>query len=309
MKVIQRTEKSDIATVYVAETHDKKMVEFVESLQPPYTVEKKWILMVSLLFGCPVKCKFCDAGGDYKGRLTSEQIMFQIDYMIKKRFPGRYIDVDKFKIQFARMGEPSLNKAVLTVLDELPQRYEFKNFIPSLSTIAPSGFDDFFASLLEIKNTWYRKNFQLQFSIHSTNQEQRDFLTPLKKWSFKEIANYGNQFYNLGNRKITLNFALATNSIVEPETLLDYFDPRIFLIKITPVNPTFNAVANNIDSFIKSGVHEYKIIDELRMVGFEVILCLGELEENYIGSNCGQYIYSLKNNVPLDAYTYALENI
>lgn len=309
MKVIQRTQKNDIATVYVAETENKRMIEFVESIQPPYSIKEKWILLVSLLFGCPVKCKFCDAGGDYKGKLTAEQIMFQIDYMVKKRFPSNYIDVDKFKIQFARMGEPTFNKAVLEVLEEIPQKYKFKNFIPSLSTIAPCGVDDFFFSLLEIKDRLYRENFQLQFSIHSTNEKQRDNLTPIKKWDFQKIADYGNQFYNHGNRKITLNFALAKDSIVDPETLIRFFDPQKFLIKITPVNPTFNAKANNIESLIHADFEELEIIHDLRGTGFEVILSFGELEENRIGSNCGQYIHSLKNKVPLNAYTYALEEV
>ena len=85
LKVIKKTSKSNIATVYIAKAGNKKMVEFVESLQPPLTINQKWILMVSLLFGCPVKCMFCDAGSDYKGKLTHEQIMFQIDYLIKKQ--------------------------------------------------------------------------------------------------------------------------------------------------------------------------------------------------------------------------------
>jgi len=229
--------------------------------------------------------------------------------MVKRRFPTSHIDVDKFKIQFARMGEPSFNKAVLDVLEELSQKYKFKNFIPSISTIAPVGVNDFFFSLLEIKNRLYRDNFQLQFSIHSTNEKQRDNLTPIKKWDFQKIADFGNQFYNHGNRKITLNFALAKDSIVDTNELLHYFDPQIFLIKVTPVNPTFNAKANNIKSLIEPNLQEHELVGELRKAGFDVILSFGELEENKIGSNCGQYIYSLKNKVPLDAYTYALENV
>ncbi len=309
MKVIQRTHKSNVATVYVAETENNRMIEFVESIQPPYSINEKWILMVSLLYGCPVKCKFCDAGGDYNGKLTAEQIMFQLDYMIKKQFKSKFVNVDKFKIQFARMGEPSFNKSVLDVLELLPQKYKFKNFIPSISTIAPTGVDDFFFSLLEIKDRLYRENFQLQFSIHSTNEKQRDYLTPIKKWDFKKISDYGNQFFNTGNRKINLNFALAKDSIVDPQILIKHFDPDKFLIKITPVNPTFNAKTNNIDSLIQADFEELEIIRDLRETGFEVILSFGELEENRIGSNCGQYIHSLKNKVPLDAYTYALEDV
>ena len=309
MKVIQKTQQSDIATVYIAKSTDNKMIEFVESIQPPFTLKEKWILMVSMLFGCPGKCKFCDAGGNYQGKLSFEQIMFQIDYMIQKRFPTKNVTVEKFKIQFARMGEPSFNDAVLEVLKALPQKYNFKTFIPSVSTIAPRGTERFFQSLTDLKNSLYPENFQLQFSIHSTDEKQRDYLMPIKKWGFQQIADYGNNFYNEGNRKITLNFALGRDSIIKPEILTRYFDPDIFLIKITPVNPTYNALANNIKSDFGSQLAGYEIIDKLEEKGYQVILSIGELEENKIGSNCGQFIHSLKKKMVSDAYSYELENV
>jgi len=35
---------------------------------------------------------------------------------------------------------------------------------------------------------------------------------------------------------------------------------------------------------------DYPVIDKLRSSGYEVILSIGEVEENRIGSNCGQYV-------------------
>ncbi len=49
MKVLAKTGREDIATVYVAEFGNKKRVEFVESIQPPLTIEKKWVLIISSL--------------------------------------------------------------------------------------------------------------------------------------------------------------------------------------------------------------------------------------------------------------------
>jgi len=127
MKVVSSAGREDVAIVYIAETADGRRVEFVESTQPPVPREKKWVLIVSTLFGCPCGCRMCDAGGDYGGRLSAEQILFQIDYMIKKRYPEMKIPAEKFKIQFARMGEPALNPNVLDVLSELPGCYR-RNF-------------------------------------------------------------------------------------------------------------------------------------------------------------------------------------
>jgi len=293
MRVYSKSGKEDVASVYLAEMRPGKHVEFVESQQPPLPKSQKWVLIVSTLFGCPVGCGMCDAGGWYEGRLTKEEIFAQIDYLIAGSFPERIVPVKKFKIQFARMGEPAFNPAVLEVLREFPHRYEAPGFIPSISTIAPDGSDTFFNRLLDIKNEHYSNgHFQLQFSIHSTDTAVRDQLIPAKKWDLTKIADYGNRFFSPGDRKVTLNFALAADSPVSADVLSRYFDPRVFFIKITPVNPTINAVKNGIDNLIKNEAeaNESEPVKSLRSKGYDVLVSIGELEENKIGSNCGQYV-------------------
>ena len=195
-----------VAMVYIADFGQGRAVEFVESVQPPLPREKKWVLMVSTLFGCPVKCLMCDAGGTYLGKLSGDEILAQIDYLVRKRFPGDYIPVDKFKIQFARMGEPSFNPSVLDVLVELPNRYHAAGLIPSLSTVAPRGVERFFERLIEIKERLYPGgNFQFQFSVHTTDEHLRDQLIPVKKWSFAEMAEYGHRFKKAGDKKNILD--------------------------------------------------------------------------------------------------------
>jgi len=291
MEVIKRTDNSDIATVYIARDNQGRMAEFVESTQPPLTVKDKWVLIVSTLFGCPVDCSFCDAGGSYQGRLSVDDILFQIDYPVIRRFPDRFVNTEKFKIQFSRMGEPSFNPAVLKVMELLPRKYTWKTFIPSLSSIAPQGTENFFEELLKIKNSLYRDTFQLQFSIHSSSPEQRDKWIPVKKWDFGKIARYSERFYHKEGKKITLNFAVSDNSIIESNQLIKYFTPDIFLIKLTPVNPTYKASSNRIISRIspEKGNGADLVLD-LEKYGYEVIISIGEWEENRIGSNCGQYI-------------------
>jgi len=311
MKVISKTQEHEIASVFIAESTDGRRLEFVESTQPPMDISKKWVIIVSTLFGCPVDCMFCDAGGDYRGKLSAEDIFFQIDYLVRHRFPAGIPETDKFKIQFSRMGEPSFNNAVLEVLESFPAKYPIDNFVPSLSSIAPQGTDKFFEDLLRIKKEIYDQSFQLQFSLHSTDEEQRNRLMPVKKWSFDKMAEYGRRFYSEDGRKITLNFALGKDNILDPDTLHNYFDPDIFLVKITPVNPTFKARLNKIDSLIVPHEKEYPVIDQLKAKGYEVILSIGEWEENKIGSNCGQYIKALDQtcHVPEGSYSYKLQDL
>jgi len=242
MRVIAHAGKEDVAMVYIVELSKGRLVECVEAIQPPLTRQDKWVLLISTLFGCPVGCQMCDAGGSYHGKLSADEILAQIDFLVQKRFPGQKITSRQFKIQFARMGEPALNPAVLEVLDQLPQRYEAPGLIPSLSTIAPLGQEAFFERLLEIKQFHYQNGaFQFQFSIHTTDAAQRDRLIPVKKWSFTQMAAFGERFYQPGDRKVTLNFALTDGLAVDERILLQHFSPEIFLIKITPLNPTYRA--------------------------------------------------------------------
>ena len=311
MKVIARTGREDIAVVYIAELEDGKLIEFVESVQPPIPREKKWVIIVSSLYGCPVGCPMCDAGEYYQGKLSADDIIAQIDYLVGRRFPDRKVPVGKFKIQFARMGEPAFNQHVLDVLQELPELYDAPGLLPTISTIAPRGSEKFFERLLDIKRRTYRERFQLQFSIHTTDARLRDWMIPAKKWSLGEIAEYGGEFYRKGERKITLNFALAEGMPVDGDLLLRHFDPDIFLVKITPVNPTYSARKHGISSQVIPDMERYEIVETLRAAGYEVILSIGELAENHIGSNCGQHItnYLNKKEAVQGGYTYPLRKV
>ena len=314
MKVLAYAGCEEIAIVYVVEYGPSRIVECVESLQPPIPRDEKWVLLVSTMFGCPVGCKMCDAGGFYQGKLTREEILAQIDFLVYKRYPEGAIPARNFKIQFARMGEPALNPSVLDVLDELPNRYQAPGLMPSLSTIAPNGSERFFDRLAEIKREQYSGGrFQFQFSLHSTDEKMRDEIIPVKKWDFTRMAAYGERFYQPGDRKITLNFALAQGTPLDPQVLLRYFDPERYLVKITPLNPTHHAVKSGLTSYLdpqKLPESETSAtVLELRQAGYQVIVSIGEVEENAIGSNCGQYVlrHIQAQEALQDAYSYSLQ--
>ena len=304
LEVLEEFGQDNLAKVYIAALRGSKdhLIEFVESVQPPIPRNEKWVLIVSTLFGCPVKCKMCDAGGDYKDKLTSEEIIEEIDYMVSKRFPDRNIPVSKFKIQFARMGDPALNNNVLDVLEKLPQIYNAPGLIPSISTIAPKNSENFLERLINIKNRLYSNGrFQLQFSVHTTDNKKRDELIPVSKMSFQEISDYGKRFYKKGDKKITLNFAMSKGYPVDVDIVRKYFNPYKFIIKLTPVNPTNSALCNELISEIDACNPSSAdiIVNNFRLKGYDVILSIGEVEENRIGSNCGQFVTKIKNNLSI----------
>jgi 23S rRNA (adenine2503-C2)-methyltransferase len=313
MKVIASTGKEDIAIVYILELDSGKLVECVESVQPPLPRNEKWVLLVSTLFGCPVGCAMCDAGGYYQGKPTAAEILSQIHFLVDRRFSDGIIPCKQFKIQFARMGEPALNPAVLDVLEALTGLYQAPGLMPSISTVAPASCDDFFDRLLEIKRRYYSNGrFQFQFSLHTTDAALRDQIIPVRKWSFAAMSEYGEQFYEPGDRKITLNFALARHARLDAGVLRQYFSPEKFLVKITPVNPTYRAVEHNLASHIDAHSLDARdqMLETLRSQGYEVIISIGNVEENLVGSNCGQYLRTHLNARERigDGYTYPLNS-
>lgn len=308
MKVIRSFGNDELAKVYLAETVSGSWVEFVESLQPPLPREEKWVLIVSTMDGCPVRCAFCDAGGSFRRNLSSAEIMEQIDYMVSRRYDSS-VKVKKFKIQFARIGEPSLNPSVLDVLELLPGRFDAPGLLPSISSVAPSGCDLFFRRLSEIKEKHYKGRFQLQFSVHSTDEKQRDALIPARKWSLEEIASFGSSFCGPGDRKVTLNFALSTTSKVDHAVISSMFDPQRFLVKITPVNPTYSSSEKNLRSAVDDDgslcAHQ-DFVSGLHEKGFDVLISVGEPDENKIGSNCGLYVRKHLSKMAGDSSMYSL---
>jgi len=302
MEIIAEHGSDELAKVYVAKMRNsqKHLVELVESIQPPIPRNKKWVLIVSTLFGCPVSCKMCDAGiSPYKGPLTSEEIIEEIDYMVNRRFPEKNISIPKFKIQFARMGDPALNKNTLDVLKKLPSIYNAPGLLPSISTIAPSSSSDFLTEIIDIKNNYYSQGrFQLQFSIHTTDKTKKQQLIPIKTLSFSDLASYGKKYYQPGDKKITLNFAICKGYPVEVSVIRSYFNPDLFIIKLTPINPTENAKKFGLQSYIDphNPSSADGIVESFKQEGYDVILSIGEVEENKIGSNCGMFLSDCQEN-------------
>jgi 23S rRNA (adenine2503-C2)-methyltransferase len=92
--------------------------------------------------------------------------------------------------------------------------------------------------------------------------------------------------------KIILNFAAERCAAINPEVLASHFDPSKFLVKITPLNPTKSVAKRGMETMLDPDAPEKiePLIGSLRDKGFEVIVSIGDQEENRIGSNCGMYL-------------------
>jgi 23S rRNA (adenine2503-C2)-methyltransferase len=293
VKIVKTSGDENLAMVFLAETDDGSLIEFVESVQPPLPRDKKWVLIVSTLKGCPVNCPICDAGGHYGGRLSADEIIWQINHLIRRRFKNGSVPVPHTKIQFARMGDPAFNPAVLTVLKKLPSLFDIPGVMPSISTVAPVTAADFLKDLKNIKDDQYPDGkFQMQFSVHTTDDSKRKILVPANTMTLAELARQGELFFTKGDRKITLNFAAVNGFPVDAASVAAFFNPSKFIIKLTPVNPTMSAAASHLKgSVIPGDSRSWRQLEEsFKNRGYEVIISIGEQEENRIGSNCGMYV-------------------
>jgi 23S rRNA (adenine2503-C2)-methyltransferase len=309
MKILGSTGSDELARVVVAQTDSGERIEFVESLQPPKPREEKWVNVISTLFGCPIRCRICDAGLRYRGKLTTGQMLFQLEHLVRNRWGGMAVPSRMWKIQFSRMGEPAFNLAVLDLLRELPRRFDAPGLHPSLSTVAPRVGERFWEELLEVKRELYPEAFQFQFSLHSTDRAVRRELIPADTMDEAWMASYGERMLASGGRKVTLNFALADEVPIEPQQLRRCFDPELFVLKVTPINPTFRLREGTLTPTEVGGERWRRMIESLRGAGYDLLESVGELDENAIGSNCGQYLEAFERSGCHsldDAYTHRL---
>jgi len=230
--------------VYVFKTDDGFPIEVTDTFLPFYTKDaigrkqnaldydgvgdrtERWMIGVSCMSGCPVRCKFCATGKLKKFRnLTAEEIVDQVHFVVRSQM---YVPwgAKEFKINYTRMGEPFLNivevkKAIKMIDDE----YSYNDFKPHhyLSTIGIEGSDF----------SWIKENVTLQISLHSLNDEKRKWLIPYpKKLSLKELG----EIRTKSNLKTTVNMTLVDESDFDIEKLKANFDPKHFFIKLSPIN-------------------------------------------------------------------------
>lgn len=298
MNILQTNGKKELARVYVASLRNDptNLVEFVDACSPSIgDRRKKWVTIISSQLGCPVNCVMCDAGGGFKGNLSSDEMLGQIKAVVADNGLNPNVCA-KFKVQFARMGEPALNPQVMTALKELSRLYP--GVIPCIATIGPKDCSSWFNQLLIVRDLF--RDFQLQFSVNSTDEALRDVIMPYPKMSLSQLADYGQSFCRPGQRKAVLNFALQPRWPLDAVTLRKVFDPKYFAVKLTPTNPTATGRENGLDLNEDLGAINSKMEEKARDLerqGFLVIRSVGELEENRIGSNCGQAVRSFVESI------------
>lgn len=251
-KVTSKTFKN--GSVYLLKTSDGYLVETTDTFLPYYTKNaigrkqncldnnevgsryERWMVGVSVMSGCPVRCKFCATGKMKKWRnLTWQEIVQQVKFILELNEPNTPQKAKEFKINYTRMGEPFLN------IDNV------KKAIEHIDSLWP-GCVHHYVSTIGIQGadySWVKGNITLQVSLHSLNEEHRNWLIPYnRKISIEELG----QIRTSSNLKTTVNMTLVEESDFDIEKIKNWFDSEKFFIKLSPINPNEISEKNNLGS-------------------------------------------------------------
>ncbi|KKR07749.1 MAG: hypothetical protein UT32_C0007G0037 [Parcubacteria group bacterium GW2011_GWC2_39_14] len=257
-------------SVYALRTEDDYPIETTDTFLPMITRDAeargtnelvlanfgsrkdRWMIGVSVMSGCPVRCPFCATGALKKWRnLTAEEILAQVDFIVEKnqdRF--KPTDAEEFRILFTRMGEPVMNKdEVLKAIKLIKNKYPHATV--ALSTAGPKvGTKEFFEEVKKIVEEYQDDFIQFQFSVHSTDDKQRDFLQPVKKYQLAELKEFADEWKKVSERKVTLNFTLCDDNEFDAEKIEKYFLADSIFIKLSPLNENNISTKNHLSGVI-----------------------------------------------------------
>lgn len=262
-------------------------------------LSEKWVVTLSTQYGCPMKCTFCDVPNvKFKGNVSFNDLKDQL-YNAIKLFPKvKY--TERLNIHFARMGEPIFNEEVFRFARwlhmfkySLPIRIEVIH--PVLTTSLPKKFKELSKRLNEwcsIKNSIYNGQAGLQFSINSTNENQRNKMFANMQLSLEDFARIADKLPDPIGRKYCLNFAYASDFEIDAKKLANLFDYNKFMCKITPIHNNNACRKNGIETL--DGYSSYKPYSkpekDLKEVGFDVLVFIPSIDEEDGLVTCGNAV-------------------
>jgi 23S rRNA (adenine2503-C2)-methyltransferase len=262
---------------YVAETVLYKYGDYYE----------RTVICCSTQSGCPVGCSFCGTGKRFIRNLTDEEIVDQIKTVLyDKDIENVNSRGKRFQIMFMSMGEPMLN---WDNVEEAVRRLHtlYPNAELLLSTI---GVDDDVAYRGIIQLSKDIDKVGLQFSIHKSNDFDRDKLIPFKnKMSLYKLRDAGMMWWKETGRKPYLNYCIDGINNKHGDFLKLYmmFSPAVF-------NFTFSVVCSADETMKDAG---YKNLDEINKFtqyfiehGYNTRVFNPDGQDD-IGGGCGQLWY------------------
>ena len=262
-------------------------------------LSEKWVITISTQYGCSIGCLFCDVPKVGKGiNATYQDLKNQIVTALQLHPEVKH--TNRLNIHYARMGEPTWNYNVMeftiNMKDELRSYIGDSLIHPVVSTMMPKRnmiLDIFMDDWIYVKNRVFQGDAGLQLSINSTDENERKTMFNNNALSLAEISDMSEKWDAPVGRKYTLNFAVAGYQI-NAKQLAKMFDPKKFIIKLTPMHKTSTALEHDIKTIGDyTTCYPYqKHEQELKEEGFDVLVFIASEYEDLGRITCGNAILS-----------------
>lgn len=290
--------ESNIKADFLGLTKEVQGVEHKE-----VNLHDKLVITLSTQKGCPMSCTFCDVPKlKFLGNLSYDMLVKQFQVALFDAIKSHGLSyTNRLIVHYARMGEPTYNMDVLKHANLL-HKYTSGLLMtarvihPVVSTMLPKDNKNlvkFLTEWCEIKKFTYNGEAGLQFSINSTDDEQRDKMFNGKSLNLQEISDIAKDLPEPRGRKYILNFAVTKDTILDAEVLSRLFSKDKFIVKLTPIHETNSAVEHDFDI---SGYEDYdvyrKFEQPLVKAGWDVIVFVPSVEEDRSRVTCGNAILS-----------------
>lgn len=249
---------------------------------------ERTVICFSVMSGCPVGCTFCGTGSKFVRNLQANEIVEQIETVLSDKNLLQDINkkCKKLQFMFMSMGEPMLNwdevEKAIRILNS-----KFDNAQLLLSTIGCDN-DDVFSKVISISKEIDK--IGLQFSIHKSNDEDRNKLIPFhKKMNLEKIRDAGIIWWRETNRKPFLNYCIdgSNNTDNNFKELTNLFSPIIF-------NFTFSVVCSKDENMKDASFRNLNVIKDFQnrflQKGYNVRM-FDPAGQDDIGGGCGQLWY------------------
>lgn len=259
-------------------------IEAVLYKYPSYV--DRTVICCSTQCGCPVGCTFCGTGKFFVRNLEANEIIEQVDTVIAYTQcpPNR---MKRLQIMFMSMGEPFLNfhnlKQAIIILHR-----KYPNADLLVSTSAParytlSHFDSFIALSKEIDKVG------IQFSVHESNDTNREKLIPTNTCKLSQIGELGERWAAEVGRKPFFNYCVHGGNASEKnvQELLQKFNPDIWESTLSVICEKDNTIQNSINT-------QLDLINRFSRfmvnAGYSVRI-FNPAGQDDIGGGCGQLWY------------------